>query len=71
MTYTLSMSFLTETGEKSTFSISGVKADVSQEEVTTLMDAIIENKIFRNKKGDFMTKEGATLNQRESTKFEI
>ena len=71
MTYTLAMTFLTESGEKSTFSISDVREDVSNEEVQALMNAIIDNNVFTNKKGDYITKESAVLTQRESTKFEV
>lgn len=71
MTYTLAMTFLTESGEKSTFSISDVREDVSNEEVQALMNTIIENNVFINKKGDYVAKESAALTQKETTKFEV
>ena len=43
MEYTLLMTFLTETGEKSNISISDVKEGITNEEVKALMDNIIEN----------------------------
>ena len=42
--------FLTESGEKAAFTLSGVKNNVSESEVQALMDSIIENNIFYNKK---------------------
>lgn len=50
MEYTLTMTFLTETGEKSNISISDVKAGITNEEVQVLMDSLIANNIFENKK---------------------
>ena len=49
MEYTLTMTFLTETGEKSNISISDVKAAVTNEEIQVLMDSLIANNIFENK----------------------
>ena len=51
MEYTLTMTFLTETGEKSNISISDVKEGITNEEVKVLMDSLIENNIFENSKG--------------------
>ena len=42
MEYTLTMTFLTESGEKAAFTLSGVKNNVSESEVQALMDSIIE-----------------------------
>ena len=51
MEYTLTMTFLTETGEKSNISISDVKKGITNDEVQALMDSLIANNIFENKKG--------------------
>ena len=37
MEYSLSMTFITEYGLKSTLTISGVKADITKDEANTLM----------------------------------
>ena len=50
MEYTLTMTFLTESGEKSNISISDVKAGITNDEVQALMDSLIENNIFVPKK---------------------
>ena len=39
MEYTLTMTFLTETGEKANISISGVKDGITNDEVKVLMDS--------------------------------
>ena len=59
MEYDLQMTFLTETGEKSDISISDVKAGVTNEEVQVLMDSLIVNNIFENKKGALVSKYSA------------
>ena len=71
MEYTLTMTFLTETGEKSNISISDVKAGVTNEEVQVLMDSLIENNIFENKKGALVSKYSAQVTERQVTKFTV
>ena len=56
MEFTLSMTFLTSTGEKTTMSVSNVKENITQDEAVTLMDAIIANDIFQTSKGNFVAK---------------
>ena len=71
MEYTLTMTFLTETGEKSNISISDVKAGVTNEEAQVLMDSLIVNNIFENKKGALVSKYSAQVTERQVTKFNI
>lgn len=71
MEYTLAMTFLTEYGEKSTLSISGVKATLTKDQVNTLMDTIITNNIFTTNSGTLVKKSGAQLTERQVTKFEV
>ncbi|MDG5854407.1 DUF2922 domain-containing protein [Clostridium beijerinckii] len=71
MEYTLAMTFLTEYGEKSTLSISGVKATLTKDQVNTLMDTIIDKNIFSTNSGALVKKSGAQLTQRQTTKFEV
>lgn len=71
MEFTLSMTFLTSTGEKATMSVSDVKENLTQEEAVALMDAIIANDIFETSKGNFVAKSVAQVTERAVTKFEI
>lgn len=71
MEYTLSMTFLTETNEKLALSISGVKENITDENVSALMDIILANDIFISKKGAIVSKHSAKLTQREVTSFEV
>ena len=71
MEYTLSMTFLTTTGEKSTFGVSGVKSDLTKDEVNALMDTIISKNIFKYNSGDLVKKSGAQVTQRQVTKYEV
>ena len=71
MEYTLSMTFTTSNGEKSTISIEVVKENLTQAEASTLMDAIIEKDIFLTKNGTLTGKYSAQLVQRQVTKFEV
>jgi hypothetical protein len=71
MEYTLSMVFLTEHGEKSTLSISGVKSTITQAQANALMDTIISKNIFLPTAGAFIKKDSAQLTERKITKFEV
>ena len=61
MEYTLSMTFLTASGLKSTLSISGVKPTLTEDEANALMDIIIAKNIFKTNSGDLVKKSGAQL----------
>ena len=71
MEYTLTMTFLTETGEKANISISDVKDGITNDEVKTLMDSLIENNIFENSKGRLVSKYSSKVTERQVTKFTI
>lgn len=71
MEYSLSMTFITETGDKVSMTVSGVKSTLTQGEVTSLMDTIIAKDIFQSKNGSLVSKYSAQLVERQVTKFEI
>ena len=71
MEYTLLMTFLTETGEKSNISISDVKEGITNEEVKALMDNIIKNNIFENKKGTLVSRYSAQVTEKAVTEFTV
>ena len=71
MEYSLSMTFLTEFGLKSSLSISGVKPTVTKEQANALMDIIISKIIFKTNSGDLVKKSSAQLTQRQVTKYEV
>ncbi|ALB46573.1 DUF2922 domain-containing protein [Clostridium beijerinckii] len=71
MEYSLSMTFLTVAGEKSTLSVSGVKPVLTKDEVNALMDTVISKNVFKTNSGDLVKKSGAQVTQRQVTKFEI
>ena len=71
MEYTLTMTFIIETGEKTNISISDVREDVSEAEVQALMNSIIENAVFYSKKGNLVSKSSAQLTERQVTKFNV
>ena len=71
MEYTLTMTFLTETGEKANISISDVKAGITNDEAKALMDSLIENNIFENIKGRLVSKYSAQVTERQVTKFTV
>ena len=71
MEYTLSMTFLTELGIKTTLNVSGVKPTLTRDEVNALMDTVIAKNIFTTTTGSLAKKSGAQVTQRQVTKFEV
>lgn len=71
MDYTLTMTFLTSGGEKSTFSISGIKPDITTDEIKTLMNTIIEKDTFFAQSGSLVAISAAQMTQKKVTKFEV
>lgn len=71
MDYSLTMTFVTATGDRASLTISGVKSALTQAEVTTLMDAIIANDIFISNGSALVSKYGAQMTQRQTTKYDV
>jgi hypothetical protein len=65
------MIFLTERGAKSTLSISGIKAGITEVQANALMDTIIAKNIFLTTTGALTQKESAQLTERKITKYTI
>ena len=70
MEYILTLTFLTETGVKSSLTITGAKQAVTSEEANALMDNIIANDIFETNNGAFVSKVEAKLTERKITTFD-
>lgn len=68
-TNTLSMSFTCTNNKKSTISIDGIKADLSDEQVIALMDTIIEKNAFETKNGYLVSKASAQIVQKNVNKI--
>lgn len=71
MEYSLSMTFLTTTNAKATITISGIKEDLTKEQVSGLMDTLIAKNVFSTKSGDLASKSGASITKKQVTKIEV
>lgn len=71
MEYVLAITFNTPGGTTSTLSITGVKPDITKEQVVSLMDTIISKNIFEVNAGELISKSGAKLTERKITKYDI
>jgi len=67
MDYTLSMTFVNISGDKSSISIAGVRPDVTQSQTSTFMDTIIAKDVFRSNGGSLAAKYSAKLTERAET----
>jgi len=71
MEYSLTMTFVTSSGDKASLTITGVKSAITQLEVSTLMDTIIAKDVFLTKTGSLTAKYGAQLTERQVTQFTV
>ncbi|MBK1810227.1 DUF2922 domain-containing protein [Clostridium sp. YIM B02505] len=71
MEYTLTLTFVNAAGDKSNLTISGAKAGVTKDEVNSLMDTIIAKDVFENKGASLVSKYGAQITERQTTKFDL
>ncbi|WP_346870251.1 DUF2922 domain-containing protein [Clostridium sp. UBA5119] len=71
MEYSLLMTFVNASGDKVNLSISGIKQDITEPQVSTLMDTIIAKDVFLSNGGSLASKYGAQLTQRQTTKFSL
>jgi hypothetical protein len=61
MEYTLNMVFLTASSKKTTFSVTGVKNNLTPAEVNALMNNILTENIFTTSSGDLVSKSSASI----------
>lgn len=71
MSFSLTMNFLTEIGEKTSMSITNVRDTLTESDVLGLMDTILLNDVFQSKKGTLFSKVSAQLVEKNITKFEV
>lgn len=71
MEYLLTLYFLTQGGLKSTFSINGVRPDLTPAEVISLMDTIIARNVFTTNSGALVGKADAKFTERKVTKYDV
>ena len=71
MEYILTLTFMTETGNKSSLTITDVKETVASDEADALMDSIISNNVFNTKNGAFVSKVEAKLTERKITTYDF
>ena len=69
--YILQMVFLTDANEKWTYSVSGVKPSLDDDNVSAIMDIILANDVFVTKKGALASKYSAKITQRQVTVLDI
>jgi hypothetical protein len=64
---TLVMTFLNQEGTKASITLPGVRADVTELEVSAAMDSIISKNIFASSGGDLVAKHSAEVTERNVT----
>lgn len=65
------MTFINTDGDKQSLTISSVKDALTKQDVTTLTDDINTNAIFLGSGAGLVSKYGAQLTKRQTTKYDI
>jgi len=67
----LIMTFLNEEGTRANVTLPDVKDNISQQEVSVVMDTIIAGNIFSSSGGDLIAKHSAQITERNVTDLEV
>jgi hypothetical protein len=67
----LVMTFLNEEGSRASITLPAVRDNVTEMEVSAVMDAIIARNIFASSGGDLVTKHSAQITERNVTALEV
>lgn len=67
----LVMTFLNQLGSRASITVPGAKNNITEQEVSEVMDAIIAGNIFYSTGGDLMTKHSAQITERNVTALSI
>lgn len=71
MAKTLVMNFLNEEGKKTAIRVNNIREDITDLEVSTAMDVIIQKNIFSSTGGDLKFKDSASITDRTSSELSI
>lgn len=71
MDYSLSLTFVTESGDKANITIADVRSDLTNEEVYELVTVILQENIFLSKNGSFVSFYSASLTEKNKKTFDI
>lgn len=69
MEYILEMTFVCSNGKTAQLSIDGVKDNLTEAQISSLMDTIITNNIFSNKNGSYVEKAKAIVTERTAKTY--
>lgn len=67
----LVMNFLNEQGKKVALRVDSVKEDLTQEQISQLMDTIIAKNIFKTTGGDIKSRDSAQITEKNVTSFDV
>ena len=68
---TLLMTFINEEGTKTSISISAIRDDLTQAEVSAAMDVIVAKNIFQSSGGNLVSKYSAQITERTVTALAV
>ena len=71
MEYSLTLTFLTTSGQKSSLTIENIKTNLTDPEIAALMNTIIEKNIFLTTNGSYTEKVQAQVTQKQVTKIDM
>lgn len=67
----LVMTFLNQQGVRATLSLPGVREDITEQEVSVVMDSIVARNLFNSAGGDLIAKHSAQVTERQVTDLAV
>lgn len=67
----LVMTFLNTEGTKTSVVLSGVRDDITQNEVSAAMDVVLAKNIFKSTGGDLVAKHSAQVSEKNVTELQV
>jgi hypothetical protein len=67
----LVMTFLNQLGARANVTLPGVRDDITEQEVSVVMDSIVSRNIFESSGGDLVVKHSAQITERNVTDLDV
>jgi len=67
----LVMTFINQEGTRANITLPGVKDNITQQEVSVVMDTIIAGNVFTSSGGDLLSKHSAQVTERNVTELNV
>lgn len=67
----LVMTFINQLGQRTILTLPDIREDLTEQEVSVVMDSIVSRNIFESTGGDLITKHSAQITEKQITALEV